>query len=375
MEVHAKADSNAKAILNSVGAASKSKPTEALKNDSQSTTLISITTSKPGSQNSLITTKRISNVRPSKQKISKSPVKTEIPEGLRIQCCNCSQQFNSQPELYSHKCAVPLAAVSNGNKPDLSIETSLTATFLPIPTSEPVDMADQEKFVLDIAAQLAQSHPNLDVSGNQMFQLELQPETSNSVTPIAKSKPKPKRVRPSQAKKKQQKEAEQSITVTNDQLVLNTDGTALAGGDAFAPGADSQIYTLQQPDGQLVQICIPAGMDMNDVISSLYASPTELTEAPEVANQAISIDQSQQQLPGDLATATLVDAILDGQVNSSAADGISLDNVGQGMHFTTADGNQIFIPMNEDGNYAIDADSLAFLTASSEMNTLAVGNA
>lgn len=391
MDVHAKADSNAKAILNSVSShqtiGTRNPVIQGLANSTKngqsdrSTTLISITTPKVPTPTSLMTgiKQRVSNIKPNnKQQISRTyqkpqvpmSMKTEIPEGLRVMCCTCSQLFNSQPELYNHKCGSvennsgAMRSVLTNGRPTKTAEDSLIATVVQGQNSNQLSSSeDQDKFVLDLAAQLTQADQQ---SHGQMYQIQIQNPTSGSSSvgnSIIKPKntytrkktiPKPKannqlNQNHNNTVQANQESNQQTLLMSGDQLVMSS-GQNQAQQEA---SGDDQMIMLQQPDGQYVQICVPFGVDVNEVIQSLYGGgdSTTLSADQVMVNQEGETIQMHQDEPMAMELATDLPSEQQPQHAQQVEATIQ-----------TADGEQvIYIPINEDGTYAIDAESLALL--------------
>lgn len=421
MDVHAKADSNAKAILNSVATTvGTMRPviqglttTNSSRNgqSDRATTLISITTPKVPTPTSLITgiKQRVSNIKPSNRQRTyqrqQYPIKTEIPEGLRVMCCTCSQLFNSQPELYNHKCdsssknsTKTTTAISQNGRPTKSaIEDSLITTLIPEGNNSSHQLTlgeDPEKFVLDLAAQLTQADQQMvmtqDHGQGQVYQIDLQNPTSVNtiISSVGNSMIKPKntytRNKTQKAKTTKtinnqnnpnhtantiqlnQDSTQQTMFLSGDQIVIAADQNQVQPSEPTLAGGDNvQMLMLQQPDGQYVQICVPAGMDVNDVLQSIYGGDSTST---------LSADQILVSQEGQEGEQELIQIHQEQPLAMEGGENLPQDNEQQSTQQVieataqTADGEQIiYIPVNEDGTYAIDAESLALLTGGGDL--------
>lgn len=393
MDVHAKADSKAQAILNSVADKQSRSPARD-QAPPPGTTLISITTPRVptiGSLSAPNTNKKASNIKPSRTRPAAKPspiVQTAIPDDLKILCCTCSQLFNSQPELFSHKCPTTTGQALNGNavttKPK-QIENSLTATLIPSQDQQTLnEMEDPEKFVLSLAEQLSTIQKAVSGS-NQQIVFEIPPTmatVANSVNSVlnanaapqptsqkkafnrqrAKAPSKKQRELTKQAELQQQQEAEQSVATIAEQS------------DASATGdqAEGQTLLLQQPDGQVVTISIPFGLDVNEVLSSLMSNDGDATIQGAGAENAATVQgeaQQQQSSGGDQAAAIPAAAAETNGTNQVVAMTTRNEDGTESTIFYT-------LPMNPDGTCAfdpsqLDADTLASWLASGDATVAA----
>lgn len=473
MEIHAKAESNAKAILQAVPNNNQQKKSSLSSSSAPGTTLISITT--PPS--SLTSIKQRS---PIKGRTPKAPVNkvstfstnrnsNGIPTGLKIMCCSCNQSFNSHNELSKHKCVVPVVTIT-GTKSDaneihldqISVNDMLSSPILitqsdkfqlPLSTKDETTSdnleEDPQKLVLDIAEQVAQSVQEEEAEKLKQKQLKrveqlLQqssssPSTSSSITSSTSSSlsshfqlkhhSEPKKslglgtkpsvtstvstpiasasstsitssITPSlgsmqsrarrtysslkssqltnsnsgaenqidETKKSLKKDdiVSSSKSNNNNSLILSEVNDAannlnnsmieipVIEGDNPNPG--DQYIMLQQPDGQYVQICVPEGVDIEEVVRSLnitFADNPEatnelLSSASSTINAADPLEQSMQEVT-DQSGLTSVD-----QATAVEVEGMDDQQV-------------IYLPVNEDGTCAIDPAALAMLTGNGEV--------
>lgn len=490
MEVHAKAETNARAILSSV--ATNSSPA------ASSTTLSSKTTSQPLSSVSLINpivqqtsastpagTTLISITTPSSNLTSiksrtppsrgrgRQPKTTlssrntnVIPTGLRIMCCSCNQLFNSQNDLSNHKCVVPVVTIT-GTKPNgetfqqQSQQTPIvmsTTLVKPLSTGEQTFTTlaqftnntsavikdetmsdnleeDPEKLVLDLAAQLTQAVQEEEAEKLKQKQLQKveqllyqqnvshnrQLETKKTATPTTQAKgrkshsSKNHQLNQSPSNKSLTKLGEnqieeikfstpvstlnQSVTVGPNKVESvkkranlnstqevkqgeenNNEFTANIEGGLIEAAPGEQYIMLQQPDGQYVQICVPEGMDIEDVVRSLNLTLTgevPVVEGGSEINEAgMAVTECGETaaaaaIEGDLVTAPVTVVQEEGQLSQEAViTEVNEQNIGE-----VADDQQvIYLPVNEDGTCAIDATALAMLTGGGDLPIIVTSN-
>jgi hypothetical protein len=133
---------------------------------------------------------------------------------------------------------------------------------------------------------------------------------------------------------------EQTVFVSDDQLLT------LDQNQVYTEANGGQVITVQQTDGQIMQICIPAGVDIDEALQSIYGEENGTLSADQV------IVNQEAEMPIQTEEPSFVEIVADG----------SMEPV------TAVDGEQvIFIPMNADGTYALDADSLALLAGRPEL--------
>ena len=472
MEVHAKAETNARAILSSV--ATNSSPA------ASSTTLSSKTTSQPLSSVSLINpivqqtsastpagTTLISITTPSSNLTSiksrtppsrgrgRQPKTTlssrntnVIPTGLRIMCCSCNQLFNSQNDLSNHKCVVPVVTIT-GTKPNgdpfqqQSQQTPIvmsTTLVKPLSTGEQTFTTlaqftnntsavikdetmsdnleeDPEKLVLDLAAQLTQAVQ--EEEAEKLKQKQLQKKKTATPTTQAKGRKshssKNHQLNQSPSNKSLTKLGEnqieeikfstpvstlnQSVTVGPNKVESvkkranlnstqevkqgeenNNEFTANIEGGLIEAAPGEQYIMLQQPDGQYVQICVPEGMDIEDVVRSLNLTLTgevPVVEGGSEINEAgMAVTECGETaaaaaIEGDLVTAPVTVVQEEGQLSQEAViTEVNEQNIGE-----VADDQQvIYLPVNEDGTCAIDATALAMLTGGGDLPIIVTSN-
>jgi len=415
MDVHDKANSHAQAILKSISPEKQKSPVvQGITNKEQpGTTLISITTPKVPTPESLMSNvsvnsnmrPKVSNIKSSRARmLSKTPVKNEIPEGLRVMCCTCNQLFNSQPELYNHKCTansggITMVATTNGGADRSKMAGSLTATLIPSSAESQqmaISQSDQDKILLSM--QLAQSGDQqvvVEIPASLQEALAQQIANTNSVNhsqataalaiqpaPIKQNKQSFIRKRRKPSAKLQAIAPQPNIVVSTsgDQLILSTDSNSHVD-SAAVPCDGVQTFVLQQADGQIVQINLPSGVDVNDFINGL--SSESLVTGADTQGAAVVTDY-QQQIPlaidseAQQAANLLMDnASLSADQHSGQADGVVTNGQNQVLAQATVqnpDGSEqvvyYSIPVNEDGTMAfdpnqMDADTLATLLASS----------
>ncbi|KAI1299803.1 putative zinc finger protein [Halotydeus destructor] len=339
MDVHAKADQNARAILNSVAAEKTRSPAKV----DNATTLISITTPKVPTSGSLMSRTNLKRSR-----IQKSPpMKTEIPEGLRVMCCTCKQHFNSQPELYSHKCNVALAGSTVAQDRPRAQE-SLTATIIPSESADSVQQATFElngnQYIININGQSdAELVDSIQSQSSSQQSVNLDMQTTKDKTAFVRKR----RPQASRSNSNAQQELQSAVQVVTDTEAQETQ-------------EDSQTFVVQQPDGEIFQITIPAGMDANEFLINLYASG----DSGVLSADQIIVDTDATQ-NGDQVSQ---------EDESQTVSHIALENsssVGQ----QAANGDQVlYIPSNEGGvTYTLDPEALALLMASSDV-PLVVGS-
>ncbi|RWS07597.1 uncharacterized protein B4U79_00883 [Dinothrombium tinctorium] len=427
MEVHAKAETNAKAILSTVSSNSTNAQTIVLKGTNTptiqglssspaaeapaaGTTLISITT--PPSNLTAIkpkTSPRSYTNRSTRQKPKFTTTRNSnaIPQGLRIMCCSCNQLFNSHNELSNHKCVVPVVTITGPNDSTLTtgeqqtivlqtnqlqntedikpIVNQIRSETLLLSTGEVLTKAegllrdettsdnleeDPEKLVLDLAAQLTQAVQAEEAEKLKQKQLQkveqfinqqTQQRTSQSQIPLNRGRKTYSNIRSNQLKQdsgdliktnenpiqeiKTKEDASEGIIANTQQEVLTfeqsigeIDGK---GSDETAVGVEDQCIVIHQPDGQLVQLSVPAGMDLEEVVRSLNFAWSTGTE--------ISTDMESLQQEQNVAVAQTNEQVVDGE---NAAE---------------SDQQVIYLPVNEDGTCAIDATALAMLTGNAEV--------
>lgn len=147
----------------------------------------------------------------------------------------------------------------------------------------------------------------------------------------------------------------------------------------------NQYIMIQQQDGQCVQICIPDGMDVDEVIKNLNFTWQGDEQG---VNEAVTADQ--QQTTQFLDTQQILDQqqMIADQVNqqnqliattelgteqSQEAQLITTDqqaqlNIDQSAVEQLQGGEQvIYLPINDDGTCALDAESLAMLTGNGDI--------
>ncbi|XP_053209459.1 uncharacterized protein LOC128393326 isoform X2 [Panonychus citri] len=471
MEIHAKAESNAKAILQAVPNHNQQKTTSGSLSSSSTpgTTLISITT--PPS--SLTSIKQRSPLKgrtikpPSTNKVTTFTTNRNsngIPTALKIMCCSCNQSFNSHNELSKHKCVVPVVTIT-GTKPNsteiqldpVTVNNMLSSPILitqsdkfQLPSSNTRDETtsdnleeDPQKLVLDIAEQVAQSVQEEEaekLKQRQFKKVEQLLQQSSSTTPTSSSLTSSSlsssshlNLKPTETKKpsnlgliskptpvtstgsssasaasitptlgsmqSRARRTYSSLKSTSSQLINSTNLGAenqigevkkslkkdelitssnknsninlndnnntvmladskqdvgftsnmieipLIEGENANPG--DQYIMLQQPDGQYVQICVPEGVDIEEVVRSLNIT---FSENPEAASA------------GELTSSTLTTDPLEQSMQEVTDQGGQIAEV-EGMD----DQQVIYLPVNEDGTCAVDQATLAMLTGNGEV--------
>ena len=137
------------------------------------------------------------------------------------------------------------------------------------------------------------------------------------------------------------------------------------------PTDTSQYIMIQQPDGQCVQICIPEGMDVDEVIKNLNFT-WQTDDQPQAADdEAQYLDEQQileqQQLIADqqnqMITAEQQQLIT---AEQQATEQVALDQNATGEQ--AGEQQVIYLPVNEDGSCALlDQESLLMLTGNGEI--------
>ncbi|RWS27844.1 uncharacterized protein B4U80_00947 [Leptotrombidium deliense] len=402
MEVHAKAETNAKAILSTVASTPGSQtimlkgtntPTiQGLLSEvpSGGTTLISITT--PPSNLSALKPKSnprsyTSRTNRHKPKPLLSPRSSNsIPQGLRIMCCSCNQIFNSHNELSNHKCVVPVVTITGPN--DASIAGGDNSTLV-IPSNQLIQEQnnslrndtliittgnvkseimrdettsdnleeDPEKLVLDLAAQLTQAVQAEEAEKLKQKQLQkveqlvIQQQQRQS-TPVTTGINRSRRTYSNlknQIKDDVVKSNENPIQEirTGKELADAQQLIAFEGQneleskplDESVNTGEDQCIVIQQPDGQLIQLSVPAGMDLEEVLRSLNFA----WSGNEMVGDAETLPQQEQAVDEQSAVLAESEAAVD------------------------SDQQVIYLPVNDDGTCAIDAAALAMLTGSGEV--------
>ena len=329
-EVHARAEQSARAILSQSAANVAAKAAAAagvasapVNSSPPDTTVISITTptkANTASHNSRSRSK--GNTPAVNNSFSNSnSCKSEIPEGLRVMCCTCNQLFNSQTELFSHKCSLAGGVNGKGRK---------TASG---------DHHHQQQQVASNSLTDSMTENDDSSSGNRSSRgktysgrskVQQQQSKTTPAAPVAKEL-----IQSDEFMNQQSAGGQQTLTQQLDPNV--------------------QTYLLEQPDGQVMEIQCPIGMDINDVLASLQ------------------LQQQQQPQDENVPTISIPAAAADSSsgimtMDASAAEAAVLGVDGESGGLT--DGQQlIYIPVNEDGSYAIDPASLAMLTAAASTTT------
>lgn len=124
----------------------------------------------------------------------------------------------------------------------------------------------------------------------------------------------------------------------------------------------NQYIMIQQPDGQCVQICIPEGMDVDEVIKNLnFTWQGGDEQAVQVAgDQTAQYLDSQQILEQQQLIADQQNQLI--AVEQQAAQQISLDQSAV-EQLQAGEQQVIYLPMNEDGVCSLDAESLQAMLA------------
>lgn len=150
--------------------------------------------------------------------------------------------------------------------------------------------------------------------------------------------------------------------LNQQQMVVATTQEQTAAEQQIA--ADTNQYIMiQQPDGQVVQICIPEGMDVDEVIKNLnftWQGGDEQTVQVAGDQTAQFLDSQQileqQQLIADQQN-QLIAAEQQAAVQQTGLDQSTLEQLQSGEQ------QVIYLPVNEDGACVLDAESLQAMLA------------
>lgn len=424
MEIHAKAESSAKAILQAVPNAlhnneKKSSPTVSQDNHnatSSITTLINI--QQPASGLPSLTKQKVSTTktRPktTKSLFTNSRSSNLLSAGVKIMCCSCNRLFSTENELAVHKCIFPVVALTEAKTEanEIHIDPAALSSLISSPIvftqsdkfQLPYDSnqndsikdttlgenleEDPQKLVLDMADQLSQVVQAEQVEKNKQKQLKkVEQLISSSQTQGNPKQNDQKKQTPapssgiqararktyssfksnSKAEASTSKETLNSLVNTGNSVLLKTEDSYEPGKSLIAQVSDDKPTELSMDIGEIVGSTgdqyIMLQQPDGQYVQICVPEGVDIEDALHGLNLSVSAN-----LPTDTFTTndlvssnlTTVQDPLEQSIPEVTGTGSLL---GEGVD----DQQVIYLPVNEDGTCAIDATALAMLTGNGEL--------
>ena len=324
MDVHAKAEMNARAII-----ASSKEASGAISVNISSGVTAKKTSKSKGKKNVAVTEVllRVPDSLADQQQIS-----DEMPPGLKAMCTSCNQLLNTQAEILGHKCKV---GSSGGNRTSSSASTLNTSSDAE--TASAVMSLSMPVSITSVAKK-AVSRNKSPVKGKKSEPPVVQQQVQGPVQAQATSF-----------------EPQQIIITTSNEsaAAVNSLTTTIAG---------QNVILLQNEDGSVVQL------DINQLLTSLSSTSEQEGNLPPV------VVSSSQPVNVCSATTSAVQSVLDTSVGITLTEEQLNQMVAQqqqssglvsnapvtGLQLVSTEGltgNHQVIFMNEDGSYSLDASN------------------